>query len=162
MESELSKIVEQYEKGHISRRELVSRLAGAIAIASTASTAGSADTRAADTEEASTFKAEGLHHIALSVSDVARSRDFYVEHLGLKVSSEWLPNNCFLDCGPNFVALFRSSTPGMHHYSYAIQDYDQRTAAEKLRAVDIEPTLQENRIYFDDPDGLVVQLSQAR
>ena len=161
MESELSKIVEQYEKGHISRRELVSSLAGAVAIAATASTAGAADSRAANTG-ASTFKAESLHHIALSVSDVARSRDFYVEHLGLKVSSEWLPNNCFLDCGPNFVALFRSSTPGMHHYSYAIPDYDQRTAAEKLRAVDIEPTLQENRIYFDDPDGLVVQLSQAR
>ena len=156
MESELSKIVEQYEKGHISRRELVSSLAGAVTMAATASTAGVADTGA------STFKAEGLHHIALSVSDVARSRDFYVEHLGLKVSSEWLPNNCFLDCGPNFVALFRSSTPGMHHYSYAIPDYNQRTAAEKLRAVDIEPTLQENRIYFDDPDGLVVQLSQVQ
>ena len=156
VERELSKIVEQYEKGHISRRELIASLAGAVAIAATASTAGAANTGA------STFKAEGLHHIALSVSDVARSRDFYVEHLGLKVSSEWLPNNCFLDCGPNFVALFRSSTPGMHHYSYAIPDYDQRTAAEKLRAVDIEPTLQENRIYFDDPDGLVVQLSQAR
>lgn len=156
MENELSKMVELYEKGHISRRDLVSNLAGAVALAATASTAEAADTGA------STFKAKSLHHVALAVTDVARSRDFYLEHLGLKVSSEWLPNNCFLDCGPNFVALFRSSRPGLHHYSYAIPNYDQRAAAEKLRAVDIDPDLQENRIYFDDPDGLVVQVSQAR
>jgi hypothetical protein len=50
----------------------------------------------------------------------------------------------------------------MHHYSYAIPDYDQQVAAERLRGAGLEPKLEGGRIYFDDPDGIVVQVSQAR
>lgn len=155
MEKEVSQLLEQYENGEISRRQIVTALAGALA-----STAGRPSPGVAGTET-STFEAVGLHHIALGVSDVARSRDFYIRHLDLEVASEWLPNQCFLDCGPNFVALFRSSTPGLHHYAYAIPDYDQRQAAERLRAAGLDPRLEGGRIYFDDPDGIVVQVSQA-
>jgi len=156
MENEVSRLLKQYENGEISRRQIVTALAGALALRAAGPGRVDAST------QTSTFEAVGLHHIALGVSDVARSRDFYMRHLDLEVSSEWLPNQCFLDCGPNFVALFRSSTPGLHHYSYAIPDYDQRRAAERLRAAGLEPHLEGGRIYFDDPDGIVVQLSQAR
>ncbi len=156
MEQEVSKILDQYDSGTISRRELVTVLAGAVALGT-----GEASVAMAS-DKGPTFEAVGLHHIALSVSDVAQSRDFYVRHLGLEVSSEWLPNQCFLNCGPDFVALFRSSKPGMHHYSYAISDYDQQAAAERLRGAGLEPKLEGGRIYFDDPDGIVVQVSQAR
>ena len=156
MEHEVSDLLDQYDEGQMSRRQLVAGLTAAVGLAAAAT-----PTRAAESSD-STFKATGLDHIALSVTDVARSRDFYVQHLGLKVASERLPNQCFLDCGPDFVALFRSSTPGMHHYSYAIPHYNQKQAAEKLRAVEIEPSLQGGRIYFPDPDGLTVQLSSGR
>ncbi|MEJ2086656.1 MAG: VOC family protein [Acidobacteriota bacterium] len=155
MENVVSQLLEQYENGEISRRQIVTALAAALA-----TRAGGLSPVEARTESG-TFEAVGLHHIALGVSDVARSRDFYVRHLDLEVSSEWLPNQCFLDCGPDFVALFRSSIPGLHHYSYAIPDYDQQQAAERLRAAGLEPRLEGGRIYFDDPDGIVVQLSQA-
>lgn len=156
MEQELSKMLEHYEAGRISRRELVATLAAAAALGPTrASPIGASG-------DESTFEAVGLHHIALSVADVSRSRDFYIRHLGLDVSSESLPNQCFLNCGPDFVALFRSSSTGMHHYSYAIPDYDQMQAAQRLRKAGLEPKLEGGRIYFDDPDGIVVQVSQAR
>jgi catechol 2,3-dioxygenase-like lactoylglutathione lyase family enzyme len=50
----------------------------------------------------------------------------------------------------------------MHHYCYSIPDYDQQAAARKLRAAHLEPTLEGNRIYFRDPDGLTVQLAAQR
>ena len=75
------------------------------------------------------------------MTDVARSRDFYVEHLGLEVSSESLPSNCFLDCGDHFVALFRAPSAGLAHYCYSIPDYDQQDAAKRLRAAGLEPRL---------------------
>lgn len=101
----------------------------------------------------------GLNHIALRVTDVERSRDFYVRHLGLEVANESLPSNSFLTCGDQFVALFRGRAAGLAHYCYSIDDYDQQQAATKLRGENLVPSLQANRIYFQDPDGLTVQLA---
>jgi len=151
MEATLPHLIDQYDQGKLTRRQL---LAGLVATASL----GSA-TSGAQAASEPTFQATRLNHIALSVTDVARSRDFYVQHLGLPVTSDSSPYNCFLDCGPNFVALFRGSKAGMHHYCYSIPDYDQQDAADRLREVDIEPSLQGQRIYFPDPDGLTVQLA---
>ena len=156
MEKTVSRILDRYEAGEISRREVVAVLAAAVVGGK------SKAAKAVVNESEPTFSAVGLHHIALSVTDVVRSRDFYVQNLGLEVSNEWLPNQSFLNCGTNFVALFHSSRPGMHHYSYAIPDYDQKEAAERIRGAGMEPHLEGRRIYFDDPDGLVVQVSQAR
>jgi len=153
MEHEVSRILGDYEAGRVTRREVVTRLAllGALT--------GGARTGRAAPEEGSTFEAVGLNHIALRVTDVERSRDFYTKHLGLRVTREWLPGNCFLQCGPQFVALFRGSQPGMDHYCYSVPDYDQQDAAERLRTVGIEPRLSGRRIYFPDPDELEVQLA---
>ena len=153
MEAAISLLIDQYDHGKVTRRQLVKSLAVAAGLGAAA---GSAD--AVGTQEP-TFRATRLNHIALSVTDVECSRDFYVRHLGLTVSSDSAPHNCFLDCGPNFVALFRGQEPGMHHYCYSIVDFDQQEAAQKLRAANIEPDLQDRRIYFPDPDGLTVQLA---
>ena len=49
--------------------------------------------------EGSTFQATGLNHVALNVSSVPRSRDFYIKHLGLKVIRDGGEDNCFLGSG---------------------------------------------------------------
>jgi catechol 2,3-dioxygenase-like lactoylglutathione lyase family enzyme len=153
METTISLMIDQYEQGNLTRRQLVSTLAVAMGLGATGRGEGTGDKREP------TFKATRLNHIALSVTDVARSRDFYVDHLGLSVSSDSSPHNCFLDCGPNFVALFRGQKAGMHHYCYSIADFDQLDAAKRLRAENIDPDLQGGRIYFRDPDELTVQLA---
>lgn len=153
METAISLLVEQYEQGKLTRRQLVKTLA----IAAGLGASSGAPALAESTEP--TFQATRLNHIALSVTDVARSRDFYVRHLGLPVSSDSSPHNCFLDCGPNFVALFRGRQAGMHHYCYSISDFDPVDVVDRLRAVDLEPDLQGRRVYFPDPDGLTVQLA---
>jgi len=151
MEAEVSRVLERYEAGALSRRELVARLV-ALAVASGAS-------RRLGAAEPSTFEAVGLNHIALRVADVERSRDFYVRRLGLRVARESLPGSCFLDCGEQFVALFRGDRPGLDHYCYSVPGYDQGRAAGKLKEAGIGPRLSGRRIYFDDPDGIEVQLA---
>jgi catechol 2,3-dioxygenase-like lactoylglutathione lyase family enzyme len=153
MDHEVSKILGDYEAGRVTRREVVTRLALLGAVVG----AGRHGTAAPD--EGTTFEAVGLNHIALRVTDVERSRDFYTKHLGLRVTRESLPGSCFLQCGPQFVALFRGSRPGMDHYCYSVPDYDQQDAARRLRAEGIEPRLSGRRIYFPDVDGLEVQLA---
>ena len=154
MEREVSRLLEDYHTGRVTRRQVVARLA----LLGSALGAGTS----ASAEERPTFEAVGLNHLALRVTDVERSRDFYRKHLGLSVTSQSLPGSCFLQCGPQFVALFRGGRAEMDHYCYSVTGYDQQESARRLRAQGIEPRLAGDRIYFPDPDGLEVQLADPR
>ncbi len=122
-----------------------------------AAVAGSTRLEAAG-QKPSTFEAVGLNHIALNVSNIPRAREFYKQHLGLKVLSE-SPSNCFLGCGDHFVALFQDTEPGLDHYCYSIKDYEPEKVVNKLNAVGLKPRRHSNRVYFDDPDGITVQVA---
>ena len=156
MKSEITKLVGQFESGRINRRQLVAGLGSLVAVLSTNN-----QVHAAESE--STFEAVELNHIALRVTDVLRSREFYKKHLGLTVARDGGERNCFLNCGKNFVALFRNDEPRMDHYCYAIKDYDVNKAEEKLNEHNLEPRVVRGagRIYFKVPDGLTVQLASA-
>ena len=93
------------------------------------------------------------------MTDVARSRDFYRRHLGLSVRSDDSPATCFMNVGPDFLALFRGEEAGMDHYCYSVPGYDPTAAVARLREAGLEPRRTANRVYFPDPDGLTVQVS---
>ncbi len=150
MHEDIECIVEDYDRGRISRREMIAYLgAFAAAMAVGPKAAGA---------EASTFRASGINHIALNTPDIAVSRDFYVKHLGLKVVREG-SSNCFMTCDDNFVALFRSSDSGLNHFCFSVDDYDVADAEEKLNAEGLKSRRAGNRIYFNDPHGIEVQLA---
>jgi lactoylglutathione lyase len=149
------KLVEEFERGQLSRRQLAARLMGlgaALAVTSSAARAGQG--------ENSTFQATGLSHVALNVSSVSRSRDFYVKHLGLKVIRDGGEDNCFLGTAEGFfLTLFKGERPGLNHYCYAIKNYDADQAEEKLKAAGLKPRREGNRLYFPDLDGIEVQVA---
>lgn len=150
MQNDVEKMVLDYEKGRITRRELIVHL-GAIAAVMAAGGRATA-------EGTSTFRANGINHIALNTPDIAVSRDFYVKHLGLKVVREGA-SNCFMTCDDNFVALFRSSNSGLNHFCFSVDDYDVADAEQKLSAKGLKSRRAGNRIYFNDPHGIEVQLA---
>ena len=162
MENYIAKLVEDFESGSMTRRQLVARLGSMMAVLGGAGGILHSQSAMADSHEGggSTFQGTELNHIALSCTDIPRSRDFYIKHLGLTVARQG-DNNCFLTCGNNFVALFGADEPGMAHYCYSIKDYDVRDAEAKLKAQGITPDVHDNRIYFPDPDGLTVQLASS-
>jgi catechol-2,3-dioxygenase len=155
-ELEADRVVDDFVAGRLPRRKLVGRLL-ALGAAISGSRAGVAAAQAA----APTFAARSLDHVALSVTDVARSAAWYVRHLGLTVTSQGA-TSAFLRCAnDDFLALFAGSRPGLHHYSFGIEGYDQRDAARRLRAAGLTPKPSGGRMYFDDPDGIEVQVSPA-
>jgi len=159
MRSDLTeKIVEEFERGRLSRRQLVSRLMGLGATLTVMQGIGEASEVAEGT-----FRATGLDHIALNVRDVARSRDFYIKHLGMVVIRDGGEDNCFLGSGKRmFLTLFRGDKPGMNHYSYAIDDFDADEADGKLKVAGLKVRRESGRIYFLDPDGIEVQVSGSQ
>ena len=178
MRNLIGQMVSDFERGRLSRRELIGHLtmlaaglgAAPLVLAQREGQAPQAQAPAAkpdsapprdidDAVLASTFIATGLNHMALSVTDVSRSRDFYVKHLGLTIRNDGGEGSCFLNIGPHFLALFRAGQPGMHHYCYSVKEYTATSAVDKLKAAGLEPDRRGDRVYFPDPDGLVVQVA---
>lgn len=149
MEAAITTMVERYECGKISRRELIASLAMLASVSRPTAAAA-----------ASTFKGLGFNHLALSVTDVARSRDFYIKHLGMNVLRE-SAGDCFLGLGPDFLALFKRPKAEMDHFCIAIENYEVGAVAAELKRQGLNPRQPEGtrRVYFPDPDGLTVQLS---
>jgi catechol 2,3-dioxygenase-like lactoylglutathione lyase family enzyme len=149
-------LVQDFERGQLSRRQLASRLMGLGA--ALAAMPGTAEARQ---DGSSTFQATGLSHVALNVTSVPKSRDFYIKHLGLKVIRDGGEDNCFLGGGDDFfLTLFKGERPGLNHYCYAIRGYTADQAEEKLKAAGFKPRREGNRIYFPDPDGIEVQVAE--
>ncbi len=149
MYAHITNLIDGFERGRLTRRQLIAGLTGLVGAASAA--------RAAQSD--STFTATEINHIALSVTDVTRSREFYQKHLGMTLRSDNSPHSVFLNCGPDFLALFRADTPAMDHYCYTVKGYDATDAVTRLEAAGLKPRRRSNRVYFDDPDGLEVQVS---
>jgi catechol 2,3-dioxygenase-like lactoylglutathione lyase family enzyme len=149
MQQVITKLVERFEQGKLDRRQLIQALTAVAAAAAPASAAES------------TFRGRGLNHIALRVTDVPRSRDFYRKHFGLPVIRDGT-SSCFLGLGEtNFLALFRNQSPGMDHYCISIENFDAGAVVKTLESLQLRPDRPagSDRVYFKDPDGLVVQVS---
>lgn len=160
MREEALELVGRFEKGAISRRELVAALLalGARASGATQATA------------AGPIPVSGIDHVALRVSDVERSARFYTELFGATVRSQ-SPTSVFLDVGNDWVALFGHGVPstgygatamGVDHLSF--RSTNARSAAERmavLREHGLDPVSPSGsgRVYFKDPDGNILQLS---
>ncbi len=150
-------LVEDFERGRLTRRQLASRLMGL-----GAALAALPDEVRAEPIEGTMFEATGLNHVALNVRSVSRSREFYIKHLGLKVIRDGGEDNCFLGAGSDFcLTLFKGDQPGLNHYCYTIKSYSVDQAEEKLKAAGLKPRREGNRIYFPDPDGIEVQVAGA-
>ena len=107
----------------------------------------------------SILHAVDVNHVALRVSDVGRSVDWYQALMGLNVISRG-PRNAFLGLGGNFLALFQHQAAGREdHFCFSIEDYDPVTVKAKLAEHGIASTRREDRTYFKDLNGLTVQVS---
>ena len=146
MEQQLDSLISEYENGIISRRQLL--------VALTAMTL----TRAA--AQSSGFAAKSLNHVTLAVSDIDQSRRFYEAVLGTSVISTQ-SNGVNLGLGESFLGIYKiDDAPRIHHFCVGLDHYGVDEAAEKLREMGISPYVREDKpeVYFQDPDGITVQL----
>ena len=134
MQTQIVKMINDFEHGRLSRRQLIAYLTGMFA-ASLGATIAFADQQAGraapqPADAAPTFDATDLNHIALSVTDVQRSQKWYQKHLGLKPKGE----EGFLTTGRGWLALFQGEKPGLNHYCYSIANYDPADAGRETQS----------------------------
>jgi catechol 2,3-dioxygenase-like lactoylglutathione lyase family enzyme len=156
MESIISNLLNRFEKGTLSRRDLVQGLA------MLAATGGAATQASA--QEAPGLKGVKIDHMSIQVSDLPRAVAFYEKVFGLTVVSEDKPNEIVrLGMGRAIVSLHHKSPyPVVDHYAIGVEKFNKQAVTEQLKAMGI--TAEENLdagFHIKDPEGISVQIVGA-
>ena len=117
---------------------------------------------------------KGMRHIALKVEDVARSKNFYQEILGMDVVWEPDPQNVYLSSGCDNIAIhgvsanFTSDAEErqLDHLGFVVEsiarvkELEQEFVAEGVRIVHPFKIHRDGSasFYCTDPDGIVIQM----
>ena len=151
MEAAISGLVQRFEQGAISRRELIQGLS-ALALAVAAPAAA---------QQASGLKATGLNHLGVLCSDVNRSTAFYVNALGMTLLSEDKPKGIArLGVKGTLISLRQAQPAGtVDHFAISVEGFNEEATKRTLEQRGYSPSrTEESGFHLKDPDGANVQL----
>lgn len=159
MEHMISRMVQDYEQGKTSRRELIRKLARAFAAGATATFSG-AQTSAAAQADGKGLKAASVNHISYQVEDYGKTRDFYADLLGMQPHNDD-GKQCYMRFGES-VLIPRNrppNTPRIDHIAYTIADWNREAVAAELkrRGLDPQPDT-EDSFHVRDINGYDLQI----
>ncbi len=159
MEQIITKLVQDFEQGKMTRRQLIKSLTITATAATTLNTAAAAPAQA----KGYVAKATAFNHVSYQVSDYKKCRDFYAGLFGMKVSMDD-GMQCRLSFGDNILIVRnRMPNPKVDHIAYTIAGWDAdksvKPAVEaelKRRGLQIRTT--EGSFHVPDPEGFEVQM----
>ena len=154
MESIISDLVTRFEKGSLSRRELVQGLAVLAASGTAASAQQDID-----------FKTANIDHVSIQVADLQRSADFYQKLFGFSfVSQDQRLGIMRVGNGRSLVSFNRQSPAGIvDHFAIGVPGFTKEAAARYLTARGMSPLDDPYAgLHVKDPDGVNVQIFGQR
>ena len=160
MEHLVARLLQMYEDGRLTRRQLIHSLA----LAGAAAFSRSLDAQGARKG----FRTLNINHISYQVADFRRTRDFYRDLMGMAVTDEQATECTFgLPDGSRFIvrnAPQEVKPPRVDHIAFLIENWDtDRVKAELDRrglAARLDPAVSAGRGSFHvaDPDGYDLQI----
>jgi len=149
VEPVISDLVTRFERGALTRRELI----GALALLAGGAAAA----------PAATLKSASINHVSVLVTDMQRSIDFYGRVFGLTLVNEDKANK-IARLGANgkiLVSLRIEPPPGViDHFAIGVDGFNRAAVTADLKGFGLEPreTI-EFGFHVKDPDGAVVQIT---
>jgi len=155
MEAIISNLLNRFERGAVSRRELIQSIAMLTAASGTVSDAQVPDAG---------IKAAKIDHVSIQVSDLPRAVAFYQKMFGLTVVSEDKPNEIVrLGVGKALVSLHHKSPTGLvDHFAIGVEKFNKDVVTGQLKARGANP--EDNLdagFHIKDPEGISVQIVGA-
>jgi catechol 2,3-dioxygenase-like lactoylglutathione lyase family enzyme len=151
----IERMLNEMERGQLSRRELVVSLAALAAGAS----------RAVDAREAPAktgFQAVSINHVTVRVPDIHRTSQFYQEFFGMPLSQQ-SPTVIILGVGDSFFGIEQAQgkTTAVDHFDFGIANFNADDVRAKLaeRGLKSDSSSSKESFKFYDPDGFQVQVN---
>ncbi|HEU0095218.1 MAG TPA: VOC family protein [Rhizomicrobium sp.] len=156
MEQIIANLLNDFERGRMSRRQLVQTLAAGIAAATTTPALAAGPTK---------LKAISVNHYVLAVPDYAKTRDFYADLLGMTVSED-TGKQCYLGLGDTLLTARTNPQPGVKpyitHVGYTLDDWNADAVESELKRRGLEPRTDmgggAKSFHIKDLDGYDVQV----
>jgi catechol 2,3-dioxygenase-like lactoylglutathione lyase family enzyme len=165
----INKLLRDFEDGRMSRRQLVQSLALAATAAASAAPAAA---------QGKGFKTVTVNHISYNVADYKKTRDFYADLMGMKVSHDEDKGQCYMSFGDSFLlprnARGTRTPPLVDHIAYTIEDWNKEQVEDELKRrgykqaergqrgglqpMQYRPDT-EDSFHILDPDGFDLQIS---
>ena len=99
-----------------------------------------------------------VNHVAISVSNLKRSRDWYCRMFGLRLIQE-SEQSVLLGFGNSMLVLRVDPTPGtISHFMLGIDRFDAEELKTRLADQGLQPRRDAESFHVRDPDGLDVQV----
>jgi catechol-2,3-dioxygenase len=155
MEGIISNLLSRFERGQLTRRDLVNGLAMLAATGGATSTAQAQD---------GAIKGVRIDHVSIQVSDLPRAMAFYEKIFGFTVISEDKPNEIVrLGAGKVLVSLHHKSPTGLvDHFAIGVENFKRDTVTGQLKQLGVTP--EDNLdagFHIKDPEGISVQIVGA-
>jgi catechol 2,3-dioxygenase-like lactoylglutathione lyase family enzyme len=161
MENLIGKLLEDFEQGKMTRRQLIKSLSCVAAVAAASPRLAGTVSAAAPTK----MRAVAVNHISYQVEDYRKTRDFYADLLNMRVVGD-NGSQCFLVLGDSntFViprnAPQGSTPPRIDHIAYTIADWDKNAVKAELERRGLKPEADtDNSFHVKDPNGFDLQIS---
>jgi catechol 2,3-dioxygenase-like lactoylglutathione lyase family enzyme len=152
MESIVGDLVRRFERGALTRRQLIQGLSALVASAGASPAAGAQD---------GSLRGTGIDHTSILVTDLQRSAAFYQRIFGLTPVSEDKPNR-ILRLGTNrtIVSLRYEGPSGItDHFAISVENFNREAVTEQLKQQGLTPAQNvQFGFHIKDPDGVVVQI----
>jgi catechol 2,3-dioxygenase-like lactoylglutathione lyase family enzyme len=155
MEAIISNLLNRFEKGALSRRDLIQ---GLTLLAAAGGSAASAQVESAG------LKAAKIDHVSIQVTDLPRAVAFYEKMFGLTVVGEDKPNEIVrLGVGKALVSLHHKSPYSVvDHFAIGVEKFNKDAVTRQLKELGVTP--EENLdagFHIKDPEGMNVQIVGA-
>ena len=163
MIANIQQLVESFEKGGLTRRELIGALSALLFMPRQVSSAEAL------------VPASTLNHVTLSVSDRARSKKFYEEMFGFTLAAAHANgDNMTVGKSQSFVGIYQAGagrTPGIGHICLGVEKFDADATQKLLDARGLKTRMSVlekdaagrpvKQLSFLDPDNISVQLADV-
>jgi catechol 2,3-dioxygenase-like lactoylglutathione lyase family enzyme len=160
MDAIIGNLVSRFERGALTRRELVQGLSMLTAAGSAAALAPSVGMA-----QGAGIKGVKIDHVSVQVTDLPGAIAFYQKMFGLVMISEDKPNEIFRlgSAGKVLVSLHHKNPTGIvDHFAIGVEGFNKEAATRLLK--DRGATPEENLdagFHIKDPAGISVQLVGA-
>jgi catechol 2,3-dioxygenase-like lactoylglutathione lyase family enzyme len=152
METSIANLLSGYEQGKLSRRQLIQALA---LMAGTAGAGISAPPPAP-------FPASSVNHIAITVSDLKKSTEWYKDLFGLKPEQE--TDAVSVLAFGNTVLVLRPGQNAQNagrisHFCFGVKGFKMAEAEAELKKRGLNPRKDNESYHVTSPDGTDIQIS---